>query len=261
MILDDIVSKKKLTLWESNYNFDVKRISDCVKNNSVPDFYKALSKDGLSIIGEVKKASPSRGVIKEDFNPIEIAKQYENAVDAISVLTEENFFMGSPKYLEQISKEVSIPLLRKDFIISPLQVFEARELGASAVLLIVAVLKDKRVIKEYLNIVHGLGMYALVETHNEEELEIAINSGAKIIGINNRNLYDFSEDINTTVKLSKLVPNDVIIVSESSIHTPDDIKAIRGTGVNAVLVGESFMRCDDIIQKAEVFKNAYKCEN
>lgn len=261
MILDDIVAKKKITLENSDYKFDISRVYDSVKNNAIPDFYNALAKDGLSIIGEVKKASPSRGVIKEDFNPVEIAKQYENAVDAISVLTEEHFFQGSPKYLENIHKEVSLPLLRKDFIISPFQIFEARELGASAVLLIAAVLNEKRVLKEFINITHGLNMNALVETHNEEEVKLALSAGARIVGINNRNLYDFSEDLNTTVKLSKLVPKDVLIVSESSIHTADDIKAIKDTGVSAILVGESFMRCDNIVEKAEVFKNAYKCKN
>ena len=127
MILDDIVSKKKITLEKNEYCFDALKIAESVKDTSVLDFYEALSKDGLSIIGEVKKASPSRGVIKDNFNPVEIAKQYENAVDAVSVLTEEHFFMGSPDYLKEIHKEISLPLLRKDFIISPLQIFEARE--------------------------------------------------------------------------------------------------------------------------------------
>ncbi len=257
MILDDIIERKKITLEKSGYRFDALKTAESIKNDRVSDFYGALAKDGLSIIGEVKKASPSRGVIKEDFNPVEIARQYENAVDAVSVLTEEHFFMGSPDYLTEIHKEVALPILRKDFIISPLQIFEARELGASAVLLIAAVLKEKRVLKEFLDIVHGLKMNALVETHDEKELETAISAGARIVGINNRNLYDFSEDINTTVRLSKMVPDGVLIVSESSIHTPEDIKIVREAGVSAVLVGESFMRCDNIVKKAEVFRNAY----
>ncbi len=261
MILDDIVAKKRVSLLESKYNFDVERVYENIKNNPVPDFYEALSKKGLSIIGEIKKASPSRGVIKEDVNPVEIAKQYENAVDAVSILTEEHFFMGSPDYLEKIHKEISLPLLRKDFIISPLQVFEARELGASAVLLIAAILNDRRKLGEFIDIVHGLKMNALVEVHNEKEAELAILAGAKIIGINNRNLYDFSEDINTTIRISEIIPNDILKVSESSIHTPEDIKAIKETGVNAVLVGESFMRCDDIVKKAEVFRSAYASSN
>jgi len=258
MILDDIAERKKITLEKSDYRFELSKIFECVKNDYVPSFYDALAKKGLSIIGEVKKASPSRGVIKEDFNPVEIAKEYEKAVDAISVLTEEHFFMGSPNYLKNIHNEVSIPVLRKDFIISPLQIFEARELGASAVLLIVALLKDKRVLREFIDIAHGINIDALVEVHNENELEIALCAGARIVGINNRNLLDFSEDINTTVRLSKMVPDEVLAVSESSIHTSDDIKIIRETGVCAVLVGESFMRCDDIVKKAEVFKKAYE---
>ncbi len=261
MILDDIVSKKKITLEKSEYCFDALKIAESVKDTSVLDFYEALSKDGLSIIGEVKKASPSRGVIKDNFNPVEIAKQYENAVDAVSVLTEEHFFMGSPDYLKEIHKEISLPLLRKDFIISPLQIFEARELGASAVLLIVAILSEKRVLREFLNIVYGLKMSALVEVHNERELETALLAGAKIIGVNNRNLYDFSEDINTTVRLSKMIPDGVLAVSESGIHTMEDIEIIKEAGVSAVLVGESFMRCGDIAKKAEVFKRAYEGKN
>ena len=258
MILDDIAERKKITLEESNYCFDILRLFECVKNNYIPSFYDALAKKGLSIIGEVKKASPSRGVIKEDFNPVEIAEEYEKAVDAISVLTEEYFFMGSPEYLKNIHNKVSLPVLRKDFIISPLQIFEARELGASAVLLIAALLKDKRVLKEFIDIAHGINIDALVEVHNENELETALCAGAKIIGINNRNLFDFSEDINTTVRLSKLIPSGVLTVSESSIHTPEDIKIISEAGVSAVLVGESFMRCDNIVKKAEVFKKAYE---
>ena len=261
MILDDIVAKKKVTLEKSEYCFDALRIANSIKNDNIPNFYEALAKEGLSIIGEVKKASPSRGIIREDFEPVKIAKEYENAVDCISVLTEEHFFQGSPLYLKDIHKEVSIPLLRKDFIISPLQIFEARELGASAVLLIANILNEKRILKEFIDIVHGLKMHALVETHNEKEVELAISSGAKIIGINNRNLYDFTEDINTTVKLAKMIPKGILKVSESSIHSEEDIKIVSQADIDAVLVGESFMKCDNIFKKAEVFRNAYKCKN
>lgn len=261
MILDDIVARKKITLEERRYCYDILEIAANIKSNFVPSFYEALAKDGLSIIGEVKKASPSRGVIKEDFNPVDIAKQYSQTVDAISVLTEEHYFMGNIEYLDAIKKEVKIPLLRKDFIIAPSQIVEARAHGASAVLFIAAILNNKLLLKEFLMLVHSLKMYALVETHNEEELELAIESGAKIIGINNRNLYDFSEDINTTARLSKQVPRNILLVSESSIHTEDDIKVVRDAGVDAVLVGESFMRCDDIAKKAEVFRKAYECRD
>ncbi|MDO4301062.1 MAG: indole-3-glycerol phosphate synthase TrpC [Clostridia bacterium] len=258
MILDDIVNVKKEYLLKSEYTFDVKRLYDAMEK-PVADFKAAMAKEGLSIIGEVKKASPSRGLIKPDFEPVKIAKEYEGAVDAISVLTEEKFFMGSPEYLRDIHKNVDLPLLRKDFVISPLQIFEAREMGASAILLIAAVLNDVRVLKEYINIARGVGFEPLVETHNEEEIELALEAGADIIGINNRNLKDFTEDIYTTVRLRELIPDDKIVLSESSIHTAEDIRILKKASINGILVGESFMKCDDIKAKAKEFKEAYGC--
>ncbi|MCD8089865.1 MAG: indole-3-glycerol phosphate synthase TrpC [Clostridiales bacterium] len=258
MILDDICARKRLTLNESKYIFDVRNLYEKMKTDKTASFKEALQKEGLSIIGEVKKASPSRGVIKADFNPVETARAYGSCVDAVSVLTEEHFFQGSPKYLEAIHSEISLPLLRKDFVISPMQVFEARMLGASAVLLIAAVLSDTAVLREYIAFAKGVGLDSLVETHNEKELEAALEAGAEIIGINNRNLYDFTEDIYTTVRLAEKVPKDKVIVSESSIHTNKDIEIVAGAGVSAVLVGESFMRSGDIIKKAGEFKDAYK---
>ena len=249
MILDNIVEVKKNYLVNSNYTFDTKRLYGAMEK-PVADFRKAMAKPGLSIIGEVKKASPSRGLIRPDFEPVEIAREYEGAVDAISVLTEEKFFMGSPEYLKAIHNEVSLPLLRKDFVISPLQIFEAREMGASTVLLIAAILKSKRVLREYINIARGVGFEPLVETHNQEEIYLALEAGADIIGINNRNLKDFSEDIYTTVRLREHIPDDKIVLSESSIHTTDDIKVLKQANINGILVGESFMRCDDIKTKA-----------
>lgn len=258
MILDEIVARKKTTLEQSNYNFNAKRLCKAIDDNPVRSFYDAMAKEGLSIIGEVKKASPSRGLIKADFNPVEIAKEYALCVDAVSVLTEEHYFLGSPKYLCDIHNTVDIPLLRKDFVISPLQIFEARELGASSILLIAAVLNDKRILAEFINIARGVGLEPLVETHNAEEITLALDAGAKILGINNRNLKDFTEDIYTTVRLREMVPDDVLVVSESSIHTADDIKILKSAGVNGVLVGESFMRCGNIREKAEEFRQAYK---
>lgn len=261
MILDDIIAKKKLTLQKKGYCFDIMNVAEIIKNDYIPSFYDAIAKGGLSIIGEVKKASPSRGVIKEDFDPVEIGKQYEMAVDAVSVLTEEHFFMGKSEYLKKLHSEIKLPLLRKDFIISPMQVFEARELGASAVLLIAAVLSEKRVLKEFIDLAHGIGIDALVETHNESELVAALEAGAKIVGINNRNLYDFSEDINTTLKLAEIVPENVLVISESSIHCEDDIKIVKQAGADGILVGESFMKCGDIVKQAEAFRKAYECGN
>lgn len=257
MILDDIVAKKKETLLFSDYTLDVKRLLNAMENIKTASFYNAMAKEGLSIIGEVKKASPSRGLIKPDFDPVAIAKEYSAAVDAVSVLTEEHFFQGSAKYLEDIHKEIPLPLLRKDFVISPLQIFRARELGASAILLIVAVLKETRLIREMIGIAKAVGLDVLTETHNAEEINIALEAGTDIIGINNRNLYDFSEDIYTTVKLRELVPKDKIVISESSIHTGEDIKILKSADVNGVLVGESFMRSGNIVEKAEEFRNAY----
>lgn len=256
MILDEIVAKKKQTLLKSEYKFDARRLYSAMEK-PVSSFYDAMSKEGLSIIGEVKKASPSRGLIKPDFNPVKIAKEYENVVDAISVLTEEDYFQGSPEYLRNIHNEVKLPILRKDFVISPLQIFEARELGASTILLIAAILNDVRVLREYINIARGVGFEPLVETHNRQEVELALLADAKIVGINNRNLYDFTEDIYTTVRLRELVPRDRLVISESSIHTAEDIKILSQADVNGILVGESFMRSDNIAEKAKEFREAY----
>ena len=147
--------------------------------------------------------------------------------------------------------------MRKDFVVSPLQIFEARELGASTILLIAAVLNEKRVLAEYINIARGVGFEPLVETHNEKEIELALSADAKIIGINNRNLHDFTEDIYTTVRLRELVPKDKVIISESSIHTAEDIKILSKANINGILVGESFMKSGDIKKKAQELRNAY----
>lgn len=258
MILNKIIARKKITLEESRYMFDVLSLAKIIKTDRIAGFYEAMKKNGLSIIGEVKKASPSKGVIKEDFNPVEMAKQYEQCVDAISVLTEEHFFQGSPKYLSDIHKAVKLPLLRKDFIISPFQISQARELGASAVLLIAAVLKEKRVLAEFIAFAKGMGLECLVEAHNEKEIELSLEAGARIIGVNNRNLKDFSEDINTTLRLSSLVPKDKVLISESAIRSAEDIKIVKQAGVSGILVGESFMRSGDIIAKAKEFREAYE---
>lgn len=255
MILDKIVEKKKETLILQN--IDLEKMISMAKNTPArKSFYEAMAKEGLSIIGEVKKASPSKGVIVEDFRPIEIAKQYEKCVDAMSVLTEEHFFMGSPDYLRKISKKTDIPLLRKDFIIDEVQIYEAKVLGASAVLLIAAIL-DRDTMQKYLDITHELDMDALVEVHTKEELDMVLTTNAKIIGINNRNLKTFEVSLDTTVELSKYIPKDKIIIGESGIYKIEDIEKLRDS-IDGILVGESFMRTDNIIKKAEDFKNAYK---
>lgn len=208
-------------------------------------FEKALVKNDIAYICEVKKASPSKGVIAEDFPYVKIAKDYENAgASAISVLTEPQWFKGDNSYLEEISKNVSIPLLRKDFTVCEYQIYEAKVIGASAVLLICALL-DTDTIKKYIKICDSLGLSALVEAHDEVELNSALSAGARVIGVNNRNLKDFTVDINNCIRLRGDVPKDIIFVGESGIKTAEDINALRNAKVNAVLIGETLMRNSD----------------
>lgn len=214
-------------------------------------FKEALSREGINFICEVKKASPSKGVIAEDFPYIDIAKEYEEAgAAAISVLTEPDYFLGRDTYLKEIAETVRIPVLRKDFVVDTYQIYEAKILGASAVLLICTLLDDDT-LKAYIDIARGLGLSALVEAHDEEEVLRAVNAGADIIGVNNRDLKTFSVDINNSVRLRALVPSNIIFVSESGIKTADDIKKLRDNGTNAVLIGETLMRAED---KRQVLK-------
>lgn len=209
------------------------------------EFENALKKDTLAFICEVKKASPSKGVIAENFPYLEIAKEYENAgASAISCLTEPKWFMGCDKYLSDITSTVNIPVLRKDFTVCEYQIYEAKTLGASAVLLICALL-DADTIKKYISICDELGMSALVEAHDESEVRSALSSGARIIGVNNRNLKDFTVDVNNSTRYRQMIPNDIIFVSESGIKTHDDIKVLLDNKTNAVLIGETFMRAND----------------
>ena len=208
-------------------------------------FENALKKQGMSFICECKKASPSKGLIASDFPYLQIAKEYELAgADCISVLTEPKWFLGSDKYLKEISSFVSIPCLRKDFTIDKYMIYEAKILGASAVLLICSILNEKK-LKEYISICDELGLSALVETHNESEVQMALNSGARIIGVNNRNLKDFSVDTNNSLKLRKIIPKDILFVSESGISNAEDVTKLRDIGVDAVLIGETLMRATD----------------
>ena len=208
-------------------------------------FEQALRAPGLSFICEVKKASPSKGVIAKDFPYVEIAKEYEAAgASAISVLTEPDFFLGANRHLKEITGTVKIPVLRKDFIIDPYQIYEAKLLGAASVLLICALLPEKA-LESFIKISASLDMPALVEIHNEREIEIALTAGARIIGINNRDLRNFTVDPATSTRLRKLIPEDIITVAESGIKSPEDIRALRGMGLDAVLIGESLMRAAD----------------
>ncbi|HHW68284.1 MAG: indole-3-glycerol phosphate synthase [Epulopiscium sp.] len=257
MILDRIVEQKKETLKELKKTINIPLLEDVIKHTKTPpSFYQAMAKPGLSIIGEIKKASPSKGVIKEDFNPKALAKEYETCVDAVSVLTEEKFFLGDARFLKEIHEEIDLPLLRKDFIIDPIQIYEARALGASCVLLIVAILEDSQ-LRELVNISHSLYMDTLIEVHDEHELARALKTNGEIIGINNRNLKDFSIDLQTTINLRKEIPEDKIVISESGIFDKGDIFKLKKSNIHGILVGESFMRSENIRQKAEEFRKAY----
>lgn len=208
-------------------------------------FEKALREAKLSFICECKKASPSKGLIAPDFPYVQIAREYEAAgADCISVLTEPKWFLGKDDYLREIADAVSIPCLRKDFTVDEYMIYEAKMLGASAILLICSIL-EKQQIKEYIGICDELGMSALVEAHNENEVYTALNSKARIIGINNRNLKDFSVDTDNSRRLRELVPKNVLFVSESGVSNAEDVEKLRKIGADAVLVGETLMRAAD----------------
>lgn len=209
------------------------------------EFEKALQGDDLSFICEVKKASPSKGIIAETFPYLQIAKDYEAAgTSAISCLTEPKWFLGSDKYLKEIASAVSIPVLRKDFTVCEYQIYEAKILGASAVLLICALL-NSNTISRYIKICDELGISAVVEAHDESEVKSALSAGARIIGVNNRNLKDFSVDVNNSTRYREMIPADTVFISESGIKTHDDIEVLLKNKTNAVLIGETLMRADD----------------
>lgn len=208
-------------------------------------FEEALKKDGISFICECKKASPSKGLIAPHFSYLQIAREYEAAgADCISVLTEPKWFLGSDQYLKEIAEHVSIPCLRKDFTVDEYMIYEAKALGASAVLLICSIL-DAEDIRRYIRLCDEIGLSALVETHDENEVRVGLKSGARIIGVNNRNLKDFSVDTANSAKLRRLIPQDVLFVSESGVRNAEDIAKLREIGADAVLIGETLMRATD----------------
>ena len=214
-------------------------------------FERALKKDDIAFICECKKASPSKGIISEDFPYLDIAKEYEKAgADAISVLTEPKWFLGCDEYLKEIASQVGIPVLRKDFTVDEYMIYEAKCLGASAVLLICSILSTAE-IKEYIEICDGLGLSAIVEAHDEAEVLSALAAGARIIGVNNRNLKDFTVDTGNSIKLRKMIPEEVIFVSESGVKSAEDVESVRKAGADAVLVGETLMRAADKKAKLE----------
>ena len=231
-------AKKKLPVE------DVKKIALQLPKGSF-EFERALKKDDIAFICECKKASPSKGIIAEEFPYLDIAKEYEAAgADCISVLTEPKWFLGSDEYLREIASAVDIPCIRKDFTVDEYMIYEAKLLGAKAVLLICSILSQQQ-ISEYIGICDELGISALVEAHDETELHAAIAAGSRIIGVNNRNLKDFSVDTGNSRRLRELAPEDVSFVSESGVRNAEDIRLLREAGVNAVLIGETLMRATD----------------
>ena len=217
-------------------------------------FEKALKTEDIAFICECKKASPSKGLIAPDFDCLKIAKEYEAAgADAISVLTEPTQFLGSDIYLQETAAAVNIPCIRKDFTVDIYMIYEARLFGAQALLLICSILKKEQ-LREYIEICDGLGLSALVEAHDEQEIDMALECGARVIGVNNRNLRDFSVDVENSRRLRSLVPKDRVFVSESGVKTAEDIKILREIGVDAVLVGETLMRAEDKTAKLRELK-------
>ncbi len=219
-------------------------------------FENAMKKPGVSFICECKKASPSKGIIAPDFPYLEIAKEYEAAgADGISVLTEPKWFLGSDRYLQEIAQSVSLPCLRKDFTVDAYMIYEAKLLGASAVLLICSLLGEDT-LRAYIGLCDELGLSALVEAHDGEEVGMALRAGARMIGVNNRNLRDFSVDTDLSRRLRALIPSDVVFVSESGVRTAEDIRKLRETGADAVLVGETLMRAPDKAAKLAQLRGA-----
>lgn len=251
-ILKLIASNTMTRVSERKKEFPLSALSDKAMSLCLDTgfpFEKALKSPDISFICECKKASPSKGIIAENFDYMRIAKEYELAgASAISVLTEPKWFLGRDNYLSEIASAVSIPCLRKDFTVDEYMIYEAKLLNASAVLLIVSILSDEK-IREYINICDTLGLSALVEAHDENEVKRAIACGARIIGVNNRNLRDFSVDISNSGRLRDMVPHDCIFVAESGIKTDKDVDALRKAGVDAVLIGETLMRSDNIEAK------------
>ena len=245
-ILEEIAGKTRERIGQEKGKVSVaelkERIRDREQNPAIlptPSFYQALKKEGMSYICEVKKASPSKGLIAPDFPYVKIAKEYEAAgASAISCLTEPFYFQGSDRYLEEITAAVNIPVLRKDFTVDEYMIYQAKAFGASAVLLICAVLDD-------VQLAESLGLDALVEAHDEREVERALEAGAKIVGVNNRDLRTFRVDMNNSIRLRNLAPEEVVFVSESGIRTSADINLLYDNRVDAVLIGETLMRSPD----------------
>lgn len=252
MILDKIIEATKIRVAQEKQVESpeaVKAAALALPSDTGFPFEAALRQQDFNFICEVKKASPSKGIIAEDFPYLDIAKEYEVAgAAAISVLTEPDFFKGDKKYLQEIASTVKIPVLRKDFIIDEYQIYQAKVWGASAILLICACL-DVPTLTKFRELADSLGLSSLVEAHDEHEVQMAIDCGARIIGVNNRNLKDFTVDVQNSVRLRNLVQDDVIFVSESGLETPEDIQVLRDNNIGVALMGETFMRSPNKVEK------------
>lgn len=246
MILDDIIASTRRQVEERKARRPVAEL-DCAAMSQTPprDFVSALSRSGMSLIAEIKRASPSKGPLAPNLDAVEMATIYEKAgAAAVSVLTETQFFKGSLADLEAVRRSVALPVLRKDFIVDLYQLWEARASGADAVLLIAAALPMAE-LSQLLKATEQLAMTALVEVHNRNEVEQVLELGPRVIGINNRNLADFNVNLDTTIQLRPLVPDGTVVVSESGIHTREDVRKLQDAGVNAILVGESLVTSAD----------------
>ena len=249
MILDQIAELKAGEVEEDKKRRPLSIIKEDLKNPPPKrDFKKAVTDRDCAIIAEVKRKSPSKGTLRNDFDPLEIAHIYErNGAAAISVLTDEPFFEGRKEFLPRIRERVSLPLLRKDFIIDPYQVYETKRLGADAVLFIARLLKKG--LASYVRLAKALDLFPLVEVHSEEELDLALAAGAELIGINNRDLATFETGLQTSLNLASLVPKSRIVIAESGIQSRKDVEILLQAGIHAFLIGETLMKADDLAEK------------
>jgi indole-3-glycerol phosphate synthase len=258
-ILIKILNRKREEIAERSVNLSIEALKEqCASADAVRGFIRAIenkiNNNQSAVIAEIKKASPSKGVLRENFEPAEIARSYAtHGAACLSILTDKDYFQGDEDYLKQARAACELPVIRKDFIIDPYQVYEARAINADCILLIVAALDDEA-LHLLFNLAHELDMDVLMEVHNEQEMSRALKTRARLIGINNRNLRTFDTSLDTTLSMLDMVSDDHILVTESGIHTIDDVQLMRDNGVNAFLVGEAFMRAENPGEKlAELF--------
>lgn len=259
MILDRIVEDKRIRLKEHKQRIspeEMKKMALESTRKSI-SFYDALAKEGLSIIGEFKKASPSMGIINNKLELTDRIDQYNASVDAISVLTEEDHFNGGISYLKKVRELSGLPIIRKDFVIDEYQIYEAKVAGADAVLLIAAILNDDEM-KRFYDLAYSLGLDVLLEVHDEEEMARALKLDAKIIGVNNRNLKDFSISLDTTRRLSEMLPEGKLFISESGVAADEDIEFLKGCRVNGLLIGRAFMESENPMEVAKRWKKIFE---